>query len=212
VVRLELLALAYVAIGVLVALRARWRGERLLDCALFLLAWPLYLPLWQTRAQVPAAEDPAARAAERVRDALGSVEKAAAETPFAGLLDASAGLRLRQELARATQRVHAIDRELAQQQAGSLTSSATLHLRAESEASLRAIRERDLRAMLELAELLGALRTRIVLAQHSGSSDEGPEGMVSEVWDRIVGLGEAMEDGPRRAPVAPREVPGTFPA
>lgn len=210
-VRLELLAMAYVAIGLLVAARARWRGERLLDCALFLLAWPLYLPLWQTRAETNAPEDPAARAAERVREALDSVEKAAASTAFAGLLDASAGLRLRQELARATQRVHAIDHELAQQQAGTLTSSATLHLRAESEASLKAIRERDLRAMLELAELLGALRTRIVLAQHSGN-DEGPEGMVSEVWDRIVGLGEAMEEGPRRPAAPRREVPGPNPA
>lgn len=211
-VRLELLALGYVVIGALIAVWARVRGERVLDAALLLLAWPLYLPLWQSRARTDRAEDPAARAAERVREALESVEKAAAETAFAGLLDASAGLRLRQELARATQRVHAIDRELAQQQAGSLTSSATLHLRAESEASLRAIRDRDLRAMLELAELLGALRTRIVLAQHTGGSDAGPEGMVSEVWDRIVGLGEAMEEGPRRAPPVAREVPGPDPA
>jgi hypothetical protein len=211
VVRLEWLALGYVAIGVLIAARARWRGERLVDAALFLLAWPLYLPVWQSRAEPVKPEDPADRAAERVRDALSSVEKAAADTAFAGLLDASAGLRLRQELARATQRVHAIDHELAQQQAGSLTSSATLHLRAESEASLRAIRDRDLRAMLELAELLGALRTRIVLAQHSGG-DEGPEGMVSEVWDRIVGLGEAMEEGPRRAPSTARGVAAPDPA
>ncbi len=204
------MALVYLAIGAIVAARARWRGEKLLDAALFVLAWPLYLPVWQTREPSRERPDPAARAAEQVRDALGSVEAAAAGTPFAGLLDASAGLRLRQELARATQRVHAIERELSQQQAHRLGSSATLHLRAESEASLRAIRERDLRAMLELAELLGALRTRIVLAQHSGV-DEGPAGMVSEVWDRIVGLGEAMQEGPRGA--APTgEVGGPDPA
>lgn len=195
-VRLELLALAYVVIGALVALRCLHRGEGLLDAALVLLAWPLYLPMWH---RTEPQGDPVARAADHVREALSSVEGAAAGTPFSGLLDARAGVRLREELARATQRVRAIDDELAREAQRTNASSATVHLRSESHASLRAIRERDLSAMNELAGLLSALRARIVLAQHAGSSAEGPEAMVTEVWSRIVGLGEAME-GAARAP------------
>jgi hypothetical protein len=201
VVKLEVFALAYAFLGVLVALRCLQRGERPLDAALVLLAWPLYVPLWHRTEPLP---DPVSRAADHVRDALSSVETAAAGTPFSGLLDARAGLRLREELARATQRVRAIDDELAREAQRTPASSATVHLHSESHSSLRAIRERDLSAMNELTGLLAALRSRIVLAQHAGSSSEGPEAMVTEVWSRIVGLGEAME-GAGRAP-RPRDV------
>jgi hypothetical protein len=194
VVSLELFALAYAAIGALVAGRCLHRGEGWLDAALVLLAWPLYLPMWHREAP---STDHVSRAADQVREALVSVESAAAGTGFSGLLDARAGVRLREELARATQRVRAIDDELAREALRTPASNATLHLSRESHASLRAIRERDLAAMNELAGLLAALRARIVLAQHAGSSAEGPEAMVTEVWSRIVGLGEAMEGSGR---------------
>lgn len=202
-VRLELLAIGYAAIGVLFALRSARRGEPWLDAALLALAWPLLLPLGH--ANKPAL-DPVGRAADEVRAALSSVEDAARGTPFATLLDARAGVRLKEELLRATQRVRAIDDELAREAGRGAASSATLHLRAASQASLRAIRERDLRAMCELAELLAALRARIVLARHAGSFSEGPEAMVTEVWSRIVGLGEAMES--TTSPAREAEAPG----
>lgn len=198
-VRLVIVAWVYAAIGLVAAVRAVRRGERPLDAALLWLAWPLMLPLGTKPSSPP--DDPVARAADRVREALASVELAAAGTGYAGLLDAQAGVRLRQELSRATQRVRAIDDELARETSHGSGSQATAHLREASQASLRAIRERDLRAMSELAELLAALRARIVLAQHSGSPAEGPEVMVGEVWSRIVGLGEALEV--TRGPAAP---------
>lgn len=199
---LEITAVAYVGIGLAVGARALYRQEGFMDAILVALAWPLMLPLGRAERRIdPRTVDPAGKAADEVRAALASVEEAARGTPYATLLDARAGLRLREELLRATQRVRAIDDELERTAGQGPASAATRELRREADTSLRAIRDRDLAAMTELADLLGALRSRIVLARHAGSLAEGPESMVSEVWSRIVGLGEALETT-ERAPHA----------
>ena len=178
---LGLLAILYVAMGLLCAGLAWRKKEPPLDVLLVLLAWPLYTTM---QASPRAPEDAAFRAAESVREGLVQVGEAARGSTFATLFDARAEDRVRRELERATERVRAIDLELSRTSKNTALSSANTRL--------RAIRDRDLHAMRELVQLLAALRSEILIARHEGSSAEGPSALVSEVWARVVGLGEAQ--------------------
>lgn len=197
---LTILTATYVGVGVVLAIALVRRGQNLLDGLLVVLAWPLYA---MTLAAVePAAppEDEPARLTRDVHAALATVREAAAGSPFASLLGPAAEARLLGELDRAAERMRAVDRELEANDDGTTPTAASL--RAESEASLRALRASDAAAMSELRDLLGALRARIVLARHGGSSAEGPTALVGEVWARIEGLREAVAiDAPPPRPV-----------
>lgn len=192
---LSILTIGYVLVGVVLALVSARRGASVLDALLVVLAWPLYAPLLVARPRAPAARDEPEQLACAVREALGTVREAAEGSPFATLLGPAAQSRLLQEVDRAAARMRAIDLELAGATGDHDAASArgtTAALRAESEASLRALAVSDRAAMRELVELLGALRARIVLARHAGSSSEGPSALVGELWARIEGLGEAV--------------------
>ena len=178
---LGLITLVYVAIGLVCAALAWRRKESPLDVLFVLLAWPIYTSML---APAEAPEDVAFRAAESVREGLAQVGESARGSTFATLLDARAEERVRRELERATERVRAIDLELARTSKNTALSAASTRL--------RAIRNRDLHAMQELVQLLAALRSEILIARHEGSSAEGPAALVSEVWARVVGLGEAQ--------------------
>jgi len=71
---------------------------------------------------------------------------------------------------------------------------ATARLHLTNVRRLHAMRERDARSLLDLADLVEALRTQLVLARFAGSSVEGVGDIVTEMWARVEGLGEAMED------------------
>jgi hypothetical protein len=75
----------------------------------------------------------------------------------------------------------------------------TARLHCENVRRLVALRDRDARALEELADLMQALRTQLVLARFAGSSVEGAGGIVSEVWARVEGLGAAMGGDDLRA-------------
>jgi len=92
------------------------------------------------------------------------------------------------DVARATRRVTELERDPAQTRA---LAMARLHL--DKVERLRALRDRDARALEELAELAGALRTQLVLARYAGSSVEGAGDIASEVWSRVEALGEALD-------------------
>lgn len=199
------LTLAYVAIGVALALAALRRGRSALDAFLVVLSWPLYAPALRGAATEPPATDGPARAALAVRSALRSVRDAAAGSPFSTLLGEPAEARISLEIERAAARMRAVDHELETLEAARAEAQASSsgELRAEATASLRALRAADAAAMAELVDLLGALRSRIVLARHAGSSAEGPSAIVAEVWARIEGLGEAVAcTQPRASAVA----------
>ena len=88
----------------------------------------------------------------------------------------------------------------AQERAGkSSRALATARLHLDNVRRLAGLRDRDARALEELAELVQALRTQLVLARFAGSSLEGASGIVSEVWARVESLDVAIdtrEDSP----------------
>ena len=58
---------------------------------------------------------------------------------------------------------------------------------------LQHLAARDRRALDELAELIGALRTQLVFARYSGSSPGEAGDIVTEVWARVEMLGPSSD-------------------
>ena len=151
----------------------------------------------------------AAAAAARMESALREGVEACAGTAFEALLSRDAAARIQVEVTRAASRHAELDAllrrdgfddvaaasrvaELEQARASS-RALATARLHLDNVRRLRAMRDRDARALEELADLIQALRTQLVLARFAGSSVEGVGGIVSEVWARVEGLGAAID-------------------
>jgi hypothetical protein len=198
-----------------------------LSAAIAVPLWPLWAPIALTAGKrVPAARaaiapevaasSPVAAAADRIEAALREGVDACAGTTLQTLLPREAADRILAEVRRAAQR-HAelgallsregFDARAAEARLDELTrgeaspravSTARLHL--DNVRRLAALRERDARALDELADLVQALRAQLVLARFAGSQPEGAGGIVSELWARVEGLGVAL--GADEAPPA----------
>ncbi|WP_438013779.1 hypothetical protein WMF18_22905 [Sorangium sp. So ce315] len=193
--------------------RASPEGRRraALAAALCVPLWPIWAPVALTaRRAEPGGAPGTADAAARVQGALREGVSACAGTSFEALLSREAAARIEAEVARAAARHAELDAllrqggfdeaaaaarvaEIERGGAGSGRALATAHLHLENIRRLRAMRDRDARALEELADLVQALRTQLVLARFAGSSVEGVGGIVSEVWARVEGLGAAID-------------------
>ena len=110
-------------------------------------------------------------------------------------------LALAEELSALTSQVafdaHASARHLKDLETGGAPERtvATAKLQHDNLIRLQQLRAADAQALEELAELLEALRTQLLLARYSGSSADGAGAIVGEVWARLEGLGVAFEVG-----------------
>ncbi|MFO0756526.1 MAG: hypothetical protein U0359_08555 [Byssovorax sp.] len=156
-----------------------------------------------------AGRSPIAEAASRIEGALREGVDACAGSSLESLLPRDAADRISAEVGRAAARFEELDallgregfdlreaerkvEELSRSNASPRAlSTARLHL--ENVRRLVALRDHDARALGELADLVQALRTQLVLARFAGSSIEGAGGIVSEVWARVEGLGAALD-------------------
>lgn len=184
------------------------------------LLWPLWAPIALTGAPAKrrhaqsnersAPQTAGVQAAvKRIEAALREGVDTAEGSALAALLPASAAERILAEVARVAARhaeleqllrtpdldVTRADARLAALEAagGPARSIATARLHAENVRRLVRLRDRDARALDELADLTAALRTQLVLARFAGSSVDGASGIVGEVWARVEGLSEAMD-------------------
>lgn len=175
-------------------------------------------PFTGSRAPRPA-RSPISEAALRIEAALREGVEACAGSSLESLLPRDAAERIAAEVSRAAVRHQELsellgregfdlavaERKVAElEQRASSGSSApggahatralsTARLHLENVRRLVALREHDARALDELADLVQALRTQLVLARFAGSSVEGAGGIVSEVWARVEGLGAALD-------------------
>jgi hypothetical protein len=179
--------------------------------ALAVPLWPVWAPIALTSGQRTAAALRlcTAVAAARVKSALREGVEACAGTSFEALLSRDAAGRIDAEVTRAAARHAELDALLRrdgfdegaaaervaelEKSGASVRALATARLHLENIKRLRGMRDRDARALEELADLVQALRTQLVLARFAGSSVEGVGGIVSEVWARVEGLGAAID-------------------
>jgi hypothetical protein len=171
--------------------------------------WPLWAPIALTAPRAKPPAHPPRGAILRVQRALREAVEACAGTPLASLLPPDAAARIESEVARRAARHAELEALLAQDTftlaraearvrdlegtAASPRALATARLDLENVRRLRALRDRDVRALEELCALAEALRTQVVLARFSGSSAADIGGIVTEVWARVEGLGAALD-------------------
>jgi hypothetical protein len=216
-----LYAVVGVGCGVAVLrLRGATRPADLASAALAVVLWPLWAPFALVRpdGEVSGAGRGAARGAapesvvaavRRIAQALREGVDATRGTPLGALLPEAAAARILAEVervaarhaeldallrtaefdvARALARVQALER---QEAPARMLATARLHH--DNVARLARLRDRDARALDELADLAGALRTQLVLAAYAGSTDAGASGIVSELCARVEGLSAAID-------------------
>jgi hypothetical protein len=182
------------------------RQRRVASAALALPLWPIWAPL--VLVPDPPRRTPASGRAARIEAELDRAAAAADGSPFAILLPMEAVDRIRREVRQAVSRIDELDGVLGQPEfdmalaedrvtalteRGSARALKTAVLQRDNVARLEALRDRHARALEELGELVGALRSQLVLARYAGSSPEGVGGIVTELWARVEGLGEVME-------------------
>lgn len=219
---LDLLALYLVAgaaCGLALYRRAERRDRAALASALTAVAlWPIWAPIaWTAKKASPTLDLHPSEVVDRIRVALEEGVASVAGTPLSALLNHESASGILDEVHRVAARhqelaqllhqdafdLRAAERKLDQlertQAPARIRASARLHL--ENVRRLYQLAERDARALEELAGLVTALRTQLVLVRLSGSSAEGVGDIVGELWARIEGLSEANED-PDSGPLA----------
>jgi hypothetical protein len=145
----------------------------------------------------------------RIERALDEAVAAVANTPMSDVFSPKVAARVGAEVVRVAARLDELDaliaragfdaeasarrmRELEARGAPERTI-ATARLHYESLTRLAQLRAADAQALDDLADLLDALRTQLLLARYSGSSADGAGAIVGEVWARLEGLGAAFD-------------------
>ncbi|MGE0787988.1 MAG: hypothetical protein AB7S26_20100 [Sandaracinaceae bacterium] len=199
-----------VGIGCAAVVLTRSRGAplpRIGSALLALLLWPMWLPLILIEDRPPPSR--ATDRAARIEEELTRSVDAARGSPFEVLLSQDAAEKIRKEVREALQRIAELDGVLAQpgfdrdeaerrvvqltESRGSKRALRSAVLHRNNVARIEALRDRSVRGIEELSELAHALRSQLVLARYAGSSPEGVGGIVTEMWARVEGLGEALD-------------------
>lgn len=214
---LLLYAAAGAACGIALYRRAEQRDRAALLSALTaLVLWPIWAPIaWTAKKPAPTLDLHSSEVVDRIRVALEEGVASVAGTPLQALLNHESAASILEEVHRVAARqqelaelltqdafdLRAAERKLDQLERAlapmRVRASARLHL--ENVRRLYQLADRDARALDELAGLVTALRTQLVLVRLSGSSAEGVGDIVGELWARIEGLSEVNEDPYERA-------------
>ncbi len=210
------LVVVYLIVGLACAALVMQRGardaSRVASAAATVVLWPLWAPFALGKPAIlypQSARDTGAIA--RIERALTEAVRAAEGTPMRGVFSRAAATSILSEVGRVATRISEL-RGLAERAGFDVAASArrlrdleargspertvaTARLQHESLLRLDKLLADDLQAMDDLADLLEALRAQLLLARYAGSSAEGAEAMVSEVWARLEGLGAVMDVG-----------------
>ncbi len=174
-----------------------------------LLVWPLWAPVAFIDPKRQRARS-SPRKSDRVAVVLEEARAAAAGTPFEAMLNEDATARIAAEVERAAERLEALEAVLAQPEFSReavVARLATLEAEGANEATVRparlhlesverlaTMRARQAAALGELEQVLAALRSQLVVARYAGAT-EGVDGILGDLWARVEGLGEALEQG-----------------
>lgn len=203
-----------VGLACAIAVFRRARGASAFASALVTIPlWPLWAPFAlapsRARGDEPKRRPENAAVMARVERALAEAVAAVAESPMSTVFTERTAARIAAEVSRVAQRLASLD-ALAQEGSFDRVASAarleelarsgasdravaTARLQHDSRARLVDLRAADARALDELADLLEALRTQLLLARYEGSPADDASAIVSEVWARLEGLGGALD-------------------
>ncbi|HEY3818022.1 MAG TPA: hypothetical protein VGL81_12670 [Polyangiaceae bacterium] len=212
------LLLLYGIIGLACAIAVLRRGpatgaRAVTSAVATVFIWPLWAPFALGAAKPPIPRrGPDSASVGRIDRALADAVAAVAGTPMSEVFSPKTAARIAAEVARVASRLDELS-ALTTQAAFDAAASAqhlkdleargapertvvTARLQHDSLTRLQQLRSADAQALEELAELLEALRTQLLLARYSGASADGAGAIVGEVWARLEGLGVAFDVGP----------------
>jgi len=210
---LVLYAVIGVACAIAVLRRTPATGARAVTSAVAtVFVWPLWAPFALGAPGNPAPpRGPDSASVGRIDRALAEAVAAVAGTPMSEVFSQKTAARIAAEVARVAARLDelsalttraAFDAQASAQHLRDLEARGapertvvTARLQHDSLTRLQQLRGADAQALEELAELLEALRTQLLLARYSGSSADGAGAIVGEVWARLEGLGVAFDVG-----------------
>jgi hypothetical protein len=209
-VSLRDLLVLYGIVGIACALAVLRRGPGARNVVSALMT----VPLWPVWAPFALATSRATRRSAggtsivRIERAIEDAVRAVAGTSMAEVFSQKAAARISAEVERVAARMdelgsvasqNGLDLETArarlralEERGASERALATARMQVESLLRLEQLKASDLRALDELADLLEALRTQLLLARYEGSSAEGVGAIVGEVWARLEGLDAAF--------------------
>jgi hypothetical protein len=207
-----------VACAIAVVRRGRGSGASAVTSAMAtVVLWPLWAPF---ALGTPAARlagggggggggGAPAGALARIQRALDEAVRAVAGTPMSDVFPPRVAARIGAEVTRLSARLDELaaltartgfDADASAQRLRDLEASGapertivTARLQHESLTRLVQLRAADAQALDDLAGLLEALRTQLLLARYSGAAADGAGAIVSEVWARLEGIGTAFD-------------------
>lgn len=218
------LALLYTALGVACAValyrRSPDRGPKAMVAALTALPlWPIWAPIaWTARRETPASSGATGDRLARIRVALELAVESVRGSSLEGLFSRDAARIILEEAERASHRnqelLELLSREefdlatvekrpdLLHQRGASPRACASARMHCDNVRRLHALAEKEGRGLDELAALVTALRTELMVVKLSGSSAESVDGIVGDLWANIEGLRQVT--GEVSAPCMPQ--------
>lgn len=210
------LLLLYGVVGVACAIavlrRSTSGGARVLGSAVAtVFVWPLWAPfaLGAAPPRAPSRDAPQTDALARIQRALDEAVGAVAGTPMSEAFSPKVAARIGAEVTRVAARLDELSaltaragfdagasaRRLRDLEVSGAPERTVVAARLQHESLVRLVQLRaaDAQALEDLAGLLEALRTQLLLARYSGSPADGAGAIVAEVWARLEGIGVALE-------------------
>jgi hypothetical protein len=218
------LGLLYASLGVACAValyrRSPNRDPKAMLAALTAVPlWPIWAPIaWTARRESPASWGAAAGRVDRIRTELDLAVESVRGSSLEGLFNREAAKTILQEAERASYRnqelVELLSHEefdlvavekraaLLLQKGASPRACASARVHCDNVRRLHALAEKEGRGLDELAALVSALRTELMVVRLSGSSGETVDGIVGDLWASIEGLRQVT--GEVHAPLVPQ--------
>jgi hypothetical protein len=204
------LALLYTSLGVACAValyrRSPDRSPKAMLAALTAVPlWPIWAPIaWTARRESPPSSGPTGERVERIRVELDLAVQSVRGSSLEGLFDREAARIILEEAERASHRnqeliallsreefdLDAVERRAALllEKGASPRACASARVHCDNVRRLHAMADKEGRGLDELAALVSALRTELMVVKLSGSSAESVDGIIGDLWANIEGL------------------------
>lgn len=222
--RLVDLGVLYAGVGIACAVTLYRRAERtrgsLVNALIAVPLWPLWAPIaWTARPEVSRTSANASERVGRIRTELDEAVELVRGSPLERVLGRESARAIVAEAERLSARNDELvellsrdefDVDAAARRIEALESArasprvcSSARLRLENIRRLRRLAETEARALEELAALVTALRTELMVVKLSGSSAEGVDDIVRDLSAHIEGLRQASAEVgmPEAAPV-----------